>query len=68
MKTNPPTNDKPEVEVKITLTALEYEIISFASLRYQTTIKALLEKSVRSLVEGISLSGVKLPHHLTKKK
>jgi hypothetical protein len=47
---------------------LEYEIISFASFRYQTTIEALLEKSVRSLVEGISLSGVKLPTHLTNKK
>jgi hypothetical protein len=68
MKTNAPPIDNPEVEVKVTLTALEHEIISFASLRYQTTIEALLKKSVRSLIEGISLSGVKLPPHLTKTK
>lgn len=68
MKENPPPIDKPEIEITLKVSALEYEILSFASLRYKIPIESFLEKAVRSVVEGISVSGINLPSHLKPKK
>ena len=68
MKENPPPIDKPEIEVTLKVSALEFEILSFASLRYKIPIESFLEKAVRSVVEGISVSGILLPSHLKPKK
>jgi hypothetical protein len=68
MKEKTPPIEKPETEVKIKVSALEHEILSFASLRYKIPIESFLEKAVRSVVEGISVSGINLPSHLKNKK
>jgi len=68
MKEKPPPIEKPETEVTIKISTLEHEILSFASLRYKIPIESFLEKAVRSVVEGISASGINLPSHLKNKK
>jgi hypothetical protein len=67
MKETPPLIEKPEVELTIKISALEHEILSFASLRYKIPIESFIEKAVRSVVEGISVSGVNLPSNLKPK-
>ena len=68
MKEPPPPIDKPEIELTLKVSTLEYEILSFASLRYKIPIESFLEKAVRSVVEGISVSGINLPSHLKPEK